>query len=153
MSGGPVIIEAALNGVRDRVEQPVVPYSAAELAAEARRCVEAGATIFHLHARGDDGSWTADQARYAVAIRALRDAVPEGLVSITSIRPEGASVDAILALLDALAVDPETTPDLISINLGHIAVWEPVAGARRCTRHFANAYDEIARLLTACSGL
>ena len=36
-------------------------------------------------------------------MRVLRDAVPYGLVSITSIRPEGVRVDEILDLLAALA--------------------------------------------------
>ena len=56
----------------------------------------------------------------------LREAVPHGLVSITSIRPEGIRVEEILDLLAALAGDPATKPDLISVNLGHIVAWEPV---------------------------
>ena len=60
-----VVIEAALNGGRDRTENKAVPYTAHELAVEARRCADAGATVFHIHARAEDGGWTADPARYA----------------------------------------------------------------------------------------
>jgi 3-keto-5-aminohexanoate cleavage enzyme len=147
-----VVIEAALNGGRNRAENPAVPYTAKELAAEARRCADAGATVFHVHARGHDGGWTADAARYAEVVRELRQAVPEGLISITSLRPEGAPVEVLLEQLEALSADPETTPDLISINLGHIVAWEPLAGGKgRRTVHFPNAYDDITRLLVTCA--
>src|SRR5687767_15584329 len=88
-----VVVEAALNGGRVRAENEAVPYTAAELAAEARRCADEGATLFHVHARADDGGWTAGPARYAEVIRDLRETVPHGLVSITSIRPEGVRVE------------------------------------------------------------
>ena len=146
-----VVIEAALNGGRDRVENEAVPITADELAAEARRCADAGATVFHIHARADDGGWTADPARYAEVMRGLRVAVPRGLVSITSIRPEWVGGKEILELLVALAADPATKPELISINLGHIVAWEPVTSGpvRRRTIHYPNAYDDITRLLAA----
>jgi 3-keto-5-aminohexanoate cleavage enzyme len=147
-----VVIEVALNGGRDRADNEAVPYTAAELAAEARRCANEGTTLFHVHARADDGGWTADPARYARVVRDLREAVPDSLVSITSIRPEGVPVREILDLLAALAVDPATKPDLISINLGHIVAWERVAADPvRRTTHYPNAYEEITRLLTACT--
>ena len=152
-SASAVVIEAALNGGRDRAENEAVPYTAAELAAEARRCADEGAALFHVHARADDGGWTVDPARYAEVIRQLREAVPHGLVSITSIRPEAVSVEEILDLLAALAGDPTTKPDLVSVNLGHIVTWELVTSGsvRRRTTHYPNAYEDITRLLAACA--
>ncbi|MBA2597325.1 MAG: 3-keto-5-aminohexanoate cleavage protein, partial [Chloroflexia bacterium] len=147
-----VVIEAALNGSRGRDEHLAVPFTAPELAAEARRCADEGATVFHVHARDDNGGWTVDAGRYREIVRALRDAVPAGLVSITSLRPESEPVTSLVALLGALAADPATPPDLISINLGHITVWEPLSGAtdRRRTVLFPNTYADITRLLAAC---
>jgi uncharacterized protein (DUF849 family) len=52
----PLLIVAALNGTRSRAECPKVPLTADELAGEARRCVDAGAAIVHVHARKPDGS-------------------------------------------------------------------------------------------------
>jgi uncharacterized protein (DUF849 family) len=152
-SSSAVVIEAALNGGRDRAENEAVPYTAAELAAEARRCADEGATLFHVHARADDGGWTADPARYERVVRDLREAVPASLVSITSIRSEGVPVGEILDLLAALAGDPMTKPDLISVNLGHIVTWELVTAdsLRRRTTHYPNAYEDIIRILTACT--
>src|SRR5215204_2785600 len=151
--GSPVVIEAALNGGRDRSENEAVPYTAGELAAEARRCADEGATVFHVHARADNGGWTVDPQRYAEVLRDLREAVPGGLVSITSIRPEGVGVEEILELLAVLAADPVTKPDLISVNLGHIVAWETMTPgrSRRRTIHYPNAYDDITRLLAACA--
>jgi 3-keto-5-aminohexanoate cleavage enzyme len=147
-----VVVEAALNGGRIRAENEAVPYTAAELAAEAKRCADQGATVFHVHARADDGGWTVDPPRYAEVLAELRESVPHGLVSITSIRPEGVRVDEILTLLATLAGDPATKPDMISVNLGHFVAWEPVVGGLvRRTTHYPNAYEDITRLLAACT--
>jgi uncharacterized protein (DUF849 family) len=46
-----VIIEAAINGGRTKAENPNVPLSAEEIAADALACFEAGAAIVHNHVR------------------------------------------------------------------------------------------------------
>ncbi len=51
----PILIVAALNGSRDRKVAKKLPYSAAEIAKEAKRAVDAGAGVVHVHARRDDG--------------------------------------------------------------------------------------------------
>jgi uncharacterized protein (DUF849 family) len=43
----PVIIEAAINGVTSKLENPKVPWSAEEIAHDAQRCFAAGAAIVH----------------------------------------------------------------------------------------------------------
>lgn len=151
----PVIITAALNGNRDRREHLALPITATEIAAEAARCRDAGASIVHVHARAADGGWTADLAPWRELMRRLRVAAPDTLVSITSLRPEGAPARAVLDLVTGLAADARTRPDLISVNLGHGVVWEPRprAGAGRTTRHYPNSYDDIARLLNLCAEL
>src|SRR2546428_7400647 len=45
----PVIIEAAINGVRAPERNPGVPRSPAEIAADAVRCLAAGGAIVHSH--------------------------------------------------------------------------------------------------------
>ncbi len=60
MSSKTVIITCALTGVLAKKEQcPGIPYSPVEIAEEAKRAYEAGATIVHIHARRPDGgaSW------------------------------------------------------------------------------------------------
>ena len=51
----PILIVAALNGSRDRKVAKKLPYTPAEIAKEAKRAVEAGAGVVHVHARRDDG--------------------------------------------------------------------------------------------------
>ena len=45
----PVILEAAINGTTPRERNPHVPRTPAEIAAEAIRCIDAGASIVHSH--------------------------------------------------------------------------------------------------------
>src|SRR5438309_10433923 len=45
----PVIIEAAINGVTAPERNPHVPRAPAEIAADALRCLAAGAAIVHSH--------------------------------------------------------------------------------------------------------
>jgi len=52
-----VVITCALTGVVANKEQcPHIPYTAEEIAEEARRAYEAGASVVHIHAREDDGT-------------------------------------------------------------------------------------------------
>lgn len=51
-----VIITCALTGVLAKKEQcPAIPYSPVEIAEEAQRAYDAGASIVHIHARTPDG--------------------------------------------------------------------------------------------------
>lgn len=55
-----VIITCALTGVLAKKEQcPAIPYTPVEIAEEAKRAYDAGATVVHIHARTPDGgpSW------------------------------------------------------------------------------------------------
>lgn len=55
-----LILSAALTGAATtRAQCPHIPYTPKELALEAKRAVDAGAVICHIHAREDDGtpSW------------------------------------------------------------------------------------------------
>lgn len=64
LSKDKVIITCALTGVLARREQcPHLPYSPVEIAEEARRAHDAGASVVHIHARdpeSGDQSWSAE---------------------------------------------------------------------------------------------
>src|SRR3954454_23763329 len=52
----PVIITNSISGaVADRDHCPAIPYTPEEYAAEARRAVDEGAVMIHIHARTPDG--------------------------------------------------------------------------------------------------
>lgn len=76
-----VIITAAISGAEVTKEQnPAVPYTVAEMAAEARRARDAGAAIVHLHVRWDDGSPTQDKNRFREVIEAIKREAPDLIV-------------------------------------------------------------------------
>ena len=59
----PAIITAAICGAETtRQMTPHLPITADELAQEAVRCRDAGASVIHLHVRRDDGTPTQDRA-------------------------------------------------------------------------------------------
>ncbi len=69
-----VIITAALNGLTThRGECPKVPFTPEEIAAEAQRAVDAGASIVHVHAREEGGAPSYRSERYYEVIQAIRD--------------------------------------------------------------------------------
>src|SRR5256885_4549098 len=69
----PAVLTAAICGAEPTREQtPYLPITADELATEAERCAQAGASVIHLHVRNDDGSPTQDRALFEKAIRAIR---------------------------------------------------------------------------------
>jgi 3-keto-5-aminohexanoate cleavage enzyme len=68
-----LIITAALVGAEvTREQNPHVPYTPEEIADEAARCREAGASVVHLHVRTDDGKATQARDRFAATIEAIR---------------------------------------------------------------------------------
>jgi len=115
-----VLIKACLNGARSPEEHPAVPVTPEELAAEARRAVEAGAAGLHVHPRAADGSQTLEPAACDAAMRAIRHAcpgVPVGLSTASFIEPDHAR------RLELIATWTER-PDYASANFREEGVLE-----------------------------
>jgi uncharacterized protein (DUF849 family) len=72
----PVVIEVGLNEATTRDESPWVPISPEEIAVDAMRCAEAGASIVHFHARdpGTGAQRLDDTELYRAAVKAVRAA-------------------------------------------------------------------------------
>lgn len=71
----PIIITAAGVGAElTRDDQPNLPLTASEIAADAAACREAGATIYHLHVRDPAGRPTMDVSAYRAALDAIKAA-------------------------------------------------------------------------------
>src|SRR5918992_363571 len=100
------LLQAALNGDRDH---PATPRTPAELAAEARAAVDAGARALHLHPYDPEGRETLEAEPCAAALRAVRaecPGIPVSLSTSAEIEPdperrhalvEAAAIEAILA--------------------------------------------------------
>lgn len=66
-------VTAAVNGAETmRAQNPNVPYTPTEIAAEARRCRDAGAAMIHVHGRLDDGTPTQDKQTFGRILAQVR---------------------------------------------------------------------------------
>jgi uncharacterized protein (DUF849 family) len=106
------IITAALTGVLATRDQcPAIPYTATEIAEEARRSVDAGASIVHIHARQNDGRPAFDVESYRKIDQAVKARCPEAIINYST---------------GAVGIDRETriahvralSPDMAALNMG-----------------------------------
>ena len=76
----PVILEVAVNGVTQPEQNPAVPREPAAIAADALRCLEAGAAIVHSHTH--DPIRPADEAAelYLEAFRPILAERPDAIL-------------------------------------------------------------------------
>ena len=81
MADAPVILTCAMSGaLASRAQSPAIPYTPAEYAAEARRVVDEGGVMVHLHARTPDGKPSHEIEDFRAITDAIRDAVGEAVI-------------------------------------------------------------------------
>ena len=118
-----MLLQACLNGSRAADEHPALPLTPAQLAADARACVDAGARSLHMHPRDASGAESLDAADVAAAVRAVRAAVPGVEISLsTGLWIAGGDVERRHALIAGWT----ERPDLVSLNLSEPG-WEALA--------------------------
>ncbi|MEU1365063.1 3-keto-5-aminohexanoate cleavage protein [Streptomyces sp. NPDC005803] len=78
------MLQVCLNGARTRTECPVLPISPTELATAAQAAVAAGAQDIHLHPKTPEGEDTLEPHVVAAAVTAVRAAVPNIAVGVTT---------------------------------------------------------------------
>jgi 3-keto-5-aminohexanoate cleavage enzyme len=77
----PLVVMVAPNGARrTKADHASLPITPAEIAREAVRCAEAGATVLHMHVRDEDGRHSLDPDLYRATIAAVRAAIGERMV-------------------------------------------------------------------------
>lgn len=80
-----LIITVALTGnVPTKAMNPHVPMTPEEIARDVRRCADAGAVLFHVHARDDDQRPTLDVARYKENVRRIKELAPEVIIQLST---------------------------------------------------------------------
>jgi uncharacterized protein (DUF849 family) len=107
------MLQACLNGGRDRAFHPATPLSPEELAADSKAVVEAGAQQLHIHVRdaaGKESLHPDDVARALEAVRASVPGIPVGLSTGWWIPPKGRARQQHIREWRIL-------PDYVSINL------------------------------------
>jgi uncharacterized protein (DUF849 family) len=107
------MLKTCLNGGLRRDQQPAVPITPAELAADAVRCAAAGATHVHVHPRDPDGRETLHPIATAEAVAALRRAHPDLPVGVST----GAWIEPDPAARVAAIRSWSVLPDFASVNV------------------------------------
>lgn len=111
------IITCAINGVLTNPKQHHVPVTPEEMAAEARRAYDAGASVMHIHLRqqgpdkGHLASWDIDLSKEVQA--AIRDACPDVIINHTT----GVVGPDYQMALDVVAA---TKPEMAACNAGSL---------------------------------
>lgn len=78
------IITAALTGpVATKADNPGMPGTVAEIAADAKAAYDAGAAVIHIHLRDDDGNMTVDLDVARRTVEAVRAICP-GIVQLST---------------------------------------------------------------------
>ena len=81
MTNNPVLISVAPNGARKtKLDHPGLPMSFLELAQEARRCVDSGARLYHLHVRDSEGKHSLSADLYREATAAIKAEVADSII-------------------------------------------------------------------------
>lgn len=146
----PVVITCAISGVLANREQcPAIPYTPAEYAAEARRIVDEGGTMIHIHARTPEGGPSFEVEDYRAISDAIRNEVGDAAIVNFSTGAVGVSVEKRVAYLR------ECRPEVAALNMGSMN-YAKYSRSRKdfvFKMVFANPFEEIIELLRAMSEL
>jgi uncharacterized protein (DUF849 family) len=145
----PLIIEASLNGVRTRGENPHVPLAPAEIRADARRCAASGASIIHAHSDDITLTGEAAAAAYLEAWRPLLNERPSMLWYPTfALASEYAARIGHIELISREAPLPLMAVDPGSTNIG-----VPGADGLPTGSPYVNSYEDISSAFELCERL
>jgi len=139
-----VVITAALTGVLATREQcPAIPYTPKEIAEEAKRSADAGASIVHIHARTPQGGpdWSVETFREILTeVRARTDVIVNFSTGAVGIAAE-----------DRIAHIRELKPDIGALNMGSMnyAIYASKKKAFYHDHVFANPFRDIQFFLQA----
>ena len=144
----PVLLTCAISGaVADRAQCPAIPYTPADYAAEARRAVDEGASMIHIHARRPDGTPSYEIEDFRAITEAIRGEAD--VVINYSTGAVGVPVEKRVAYLRALR------PEVAALNMGSMN-YAKYSRRRRefvFSMVFANPFEEIVALLEAMNEL
>jgi uncharacterized protein (DUF849 family) len=138
------IVTAALTGVLATRDQcPAIPYTPKEIGEEAKRAVDAGAAIVHIHARTPEGGpdWRLETfAEIFSEVRARTDVIVNLSTGAIGIPPEG-----------RVAHISELRPEMAALNMGSMnyAIYSEKRKAFHHDHVFANPFKDIQFFLEA----
>ncbi len=145
----PVLITCSISGVIANREQcPAIPYTPEEYGAEARRAVDEGASMIHIHARKPDGTPSYEIEDFSAITEAIRGAVDDVIINYST-GTIGVPVAKRVAYLRACR------PEVAALNMGSMN-YAKYSRSRKdfvFKMVFQNPFEEIIELLEAMNEL
>ena len=145
----PVILTNSISGaVANRDQCPAIPYTPEEYGAEARRAVEEGAAMIHIHARDPDGVPSYEVEDFRAIVEAILAEVDDVIVNLST-GAIGVSIEKRLEYLRALR------PDVGALNMGSMnyAKYSRRRGDFVFKFVFENSFDTIMAFLSEMNEL
>ncbi len=140
----PVVITCSISGAlaaRDRC--PAIPYTPDEYGAEARRAVDEGAVMIHIHARTPDGTPSYEIEDFAAITAAIKDRVGDAAIINYSTGAIG------VPLAKRVAYLRELKPSVAALNMGSMNYAKYSERRKEFVFNtvFLNPFDDIIELL------
>ena len=145
----PCIITCSISGaVANREQCPAIPYTPAEYAAEARRAVDEGASMIHIHARTPEGVPSYEVSDFAAITDAILDAVDDVVINYST-GAIGVPNEKRIAYLRDLR------PDVAALNMSSMNYAKYSAKRKEFVFKavFENSFDTIIEFLEAMNEL
>ena len=140
----PVLLTCAISGaVANRDQCPAIPYTPEEYAAEARRAVDEGASMIHIHARTPDGLPSYEVEDF----RAISEAISAEVDVVINFSTGTIGVP----VAKRIAYLREVKPEVAALNMGSMN-YAKYSRSRHdfvFSMVFANPFEEIVELLEA----
>jgi len=146
----PVVITCSISGVVANREQcPAIPYTPEEYGSEARRIVDEGGVMIHIHARKPDGTPSYEIEDFQAITEAIRGEVGEEVIVNFSTGTIGVSVAKRIEYLRACR------PEVAALNMGSMNYAKYSRTRKRFVFNmvFENPFEEIIELLEAMNEL
>ena len=146
----PVVITCSISGaIANREQCPAIPYTPTEYAAEARRIVDEGGVMIHIHARTPAGAPSYEVEDFQAITEAIRAEVGNAVIVNYSTGTVGVPVEKRVAYLRACR------PEVAALNMGSMN-YAKYSRSRRdfvFKMVFTNPFEEIMELLEAMNEL
>ncbi len=146
----PVVITCSISGaIANREQCPAIPYTPAEYAAEARRIVDEGGVMIHIHARKPDGTPSYEVEDFKAISDAIRGEVGNAVIVNFSTGTIGVPVEKRIEYLRACR------PEVAALNMGSMNYAKYSRSRKQFVFKmvFANPFEEIVELLEAMNEL
>jgi uncharacterized protein (DUF849 family) len=140
----PAIITCSISGaVASREQCPAIPYTPEEYAAEAKRAVDEGATMIHIHARTPEGVPSFEIEDFRAITEAILGAVDDVIVNYST-GAIGVPIEKRIAYLR------ELRPDVAALNMSSMNYAKYSARRKEFVFKavFENSFDTIVEFLT-----